>query len=131
MGLLLYLFICASVTFIIVDSKFFEGIRTILESKSPNFFGYLINCYLCLGFWVGVLLNFIFNPLSEFYYENIWLQIFFYPIFTIFAASLSSLSSYFVGKILTVLSNLEELLEKKTEKTQIEIYDILEEKSES
>jgi hypothetical protein len=58
---LLYLILgCYGVTSIIVQSKLFKPLRTWVEGKS-TFFGKLINCMLCSGFWVGLLTVVIFN----------------------------------------------------------------------
>lgn len=42
-------------THIIVDSKFFEGIRNLVDKHLPKDIAYMIHCYQCAGFWAGVL----------------------------------------------------------------------------
>lgn len=61
MSLLIYLILgCYGVTTILVQSKLFSPFRLWVKNKSV-FFGKLINCMLCSGFWVSVLTVLIFN----------------------------------------------------------------------
>jgi len=55
------------VTTIITKSKIFEPLREKLDNGydnlKHNFWGLLINCPLCVGFWVGVFLSlFFYSP---------------------------------------------------------------------
>lgn len=118
---MIFLGVCGAITYILVSSKFFEGLRTLFEKKSPNFFGELINCYLCTGFWIGLFISFILNPLNYLLFGSIYVKIFFYPIFAVFSGALSSIFSYFIGNVLDLISNLVEFVERKTEQTQVNI----------
>jgi len=51
-----YSLVCYGITTILVESYLFATIRAYLELFSPNFLGKLINCPLCTGFWVGIIL---------------------------------------------------------------------------
>lgn len=52
MNLLTVIFALVGITIIITSSEIFEGIRvTILEFS--NFFGKLVSCPMCAGFWIG------------------------------------------------------------------------------
>ena len=62
--LIVYIFIVNGLTGIITSGKIFEPLRRALDNGSnnlsSNFFGLLITCTECVGFWVGVCL-FIFG----------------------------------------------------------------------
>jgi hypothetical protein len=53
----IFLFFIGSIglTHIIVDGSIFEWLRNFLVTYSPSFLGKLILCYMCVGFWVGLL----------------------------------------------------------------------------
>jgi len=56
-------------TNILVNSSLFFPIREKL--KSINFLYQLINCMMCTGFWVGVLISlFILSPSNELFLLN-------------------------------------------------------------
>jgi hypothetical protein len=55
MEILLFLIGSVGLTHIVVDGSIFEWLRNFLQTYSPNFFGKLIACYTCLGFWFGIL----------------------------------------------------------------------------
>lgn len=64
---LLYFALCAyGMTFIIVYGSIFNKIR---PEKGSGFFGKLLNCPLCTGFWVGVFLAIISPYTSLFTFE--------------------------------------------------------------
>jgi hypothetical protein len=44
------------ITTIIVNGSIFKGFRNYLIVKSP-FFGKLVSCIICLGLWVGAILQ--------------------------------------------------------------------------
>jgi hypothetical protein len=68
MNLLLFVLIGFGITTIITKSTIFEPLRNRLDngddSLSENFFGLLITCPMCVGFWVGVLQSAMFGSLS-------------------------------------------------------------------
>lgn len=47
---------------IITQTSIFNWLRDYLNIISPKFFGQLINCPRCLGFWVGLFIAF-FMPI--------------------------------------------------------------------
>ena len=56
-----YVFIaCIGLTLIITQSQIFEPVRRLLESKSEKL-GELINCSMCTGFWVGLMIGAIYS----------------------------------------------------------------------
>jgi hypothetical protein len=65
MELLLFILAGFGVTTIITKGDIFEPLRNWLdngeESIYDNFFGILITCPLCVGFWVGVIQSLIFD----------------------------------------------------------------------
>lgn len=53
--LLRFTFIVFGVTFIVTQSQIFEPFRSLFSKLS--FFGKLIRCPMCFGFWVGALVH--------------------------------------------------------------------------
>lgn len=84
-----YVFIaCIGLTLIITQSKIFAPIRNFIESKNEKL-GELINCSMCTGFWVGLLMGAFYS----------------YDIFVIsFGSSLFSWLVSIVGNLLITLS---------------------------
>lgn len=64
---------------IAIYGTIFEGWRNFWEKLSPNFFGKLMNCMICLPFWTGLILSFLFfgQYSTDFYNMNGWWTIFF------------------------------------------------------
>ncbi len=56
MNLLCWMLVSFGMTTIITLSKLFEPIRVRIKEKN-NFFGEMVNCNLCMGFWVGLILS--------------------------------------------------------------------------
>jgi hypothetical protein len=69
MNLLLFILIGLGITTIITKSSIFEPLRDHLDNGSDivmeNFWGMLIVCPMCVGFWIGVLESFIFGSFSQ------------------------------------------------------------------
>lgn len=68
MSLLAFILIGFGITTIITKSTIFEPLRDRLDNGSDslryNFWGMLIVCPMCVGFWIGVLQSFIFGSFS-------------------------------------------------------------------
>lgn len=65
--------ICYSITNVITQSSLFDPIRKYIEQKNKHI-GKLFKCPMCMGFWIGILLSFIwFSPsnLIDFNMSNI------------------------------------------------------------
>jgi len=63
MGLIIFIFICYGASNIMVFSSLFKKWREFWIRVSPNFFGDLFVCMICLPFWWGVILSLIvFSP---------------------------------------------------------------------
>jgi len=62
--LVVFIFGCAGLTTILVSSDIVEPVRDFISEKS-TFLGKMINCSMCLGFWVGLAASFYsdINPL--------------------------------------------------------------------
>lgn len=52
---------CQQVTFILVESWLFRGLRETLARRSEHL-GRLVSCHLCSGMWVGLALAALFRP---------------------------------------------------------------------
>ena len=90
MDLVTFLFFILSgigITNLIVNSSIFSGIRDYIKGKS-KFFGELISCMMCSGFWVGVLMS------SNFGYE------------VLYGGALISVMSYTYGVIIEYIEIL-------------------------
>ena len=75
MELLLFLLIGFGVTTIITSSKIFEPLRDRLDTGrtklTHNFFGYLIVCPLCVGFWWGLTQSIMmFSPTMSMFWAD-------------------------------------------------------------
>ena len=55
---LLFAFGTIGMSHIIVDSSLMEPIRNWYERKMPERLASLVNCYLCSGFWAGIICGF-------------------------------------------------------------------------
>jgi len=63
MNLLVFLLIAYGASNMMVFSSIFDKWRKFWTKVSPNFFGELFTCMICLPFWWGVILTFIaFSP---------------------------------------------------------------------
>lgn len=52
---------CHQITFIVVESWLFKGLRDAAAARSEHL-GKLLSCHLCLGTWVGLALAALFRP---------------------------------------------------------------------
>jgi len=57
MNTLLFILISYGFSNIIVYGSIFQGGRYYLDKISPNFFGKLFSCMMCMPTWVGFLLS--------------------------------------------------------------------------
>lgn len=55
--LIIFLFACVGMTHIIIDGTIFNTLRLYLKNNTPEFFHSLFECYMCSGFWCGVILG--------------------------------------------------------------------------
>lgn len=52
---------CHQITFIVVESWLFKGLRDAAASRNEHL-GKLVSCHLCFGTWVGLVLTLVFRP---------------------------------------------------------------------
>jgi len=65
MQLIIFTLAAIGFTLIIVESKIFEWPkRMIAKAKFLNLLSYQLNCYQCTGFWSGMLMCWLINPLT-------------------------------------------------------------------
>jgi hypothetical protein len=68
MNLLIFILVGFGITTIITKSTIFEPLRNFLDTGGEylrnNFWGLLIVCPLCVGFWIGVLESCIFGSIT-------------------------------------------------------------------
>ena len=86
----------ASATLIITSSFLFDGIRTRAEKISENL-GYLFGCPMCMGVWVGALVAIAYgnDPFK--------------------LAMLTSLFSFFIYNVLSLIGSLADFLDTEDE----------------
>lgn len=87
-NLLLFILVGVGITNLVVNASILDNLRDIVINQS-EFFGKLITCMMCSGFWVGCILS-IFYP----------------GIGIIAGGAVISLLSYIVGIILDYLNIL-------------------------
>ena len=61
-----FIFSAVGITMIITVSSLFLPIRSFIDSKS-SYLGELINCPMCTGFWVGLIVSFLSYDMPPFY----------------------------------------------------------------
>jgi hypothetical protein len=64
--LLVYYLVCYGITAIYIYSSLLTRVRVFVESFKIKFLTDLTNCSMCLGFWVGLGVAFIFPNLPHF-----------------------------------------------------------------
>lgn len=124
---LLFLGITLSLTLLITKSYIFETIRNFLMRISPNFVGVLFSCPQCTGFWIGVLVGIIINPVYPFIIAFLTpnLIIFkglIYVISVVFSGAISSGFAYSMDILFDYLTATTELAELQKKKY---MYDML------
>lgn len=71
-NLILFILVSLSVTNIVVREYVFEWLRSYIRKWFPNsLLNKMIHCPTCAGFWVGILLSFIFPPLIGGFWLNL------------------------------------------------------------
>ena len=76
MKLLIFLLIAYGISNILIFGSIFKGLRDFLNNISPNFFGALIGCFICLPTWVGFAGSALIWSPTEFYEivtQGIWI----------------------------------------------------------
>ncbi len=85
MSILISILLCYGISNIIVYGSIFEGFRDKLNLYSPDFWGKLFSCMMCLPFWVGIFISIVshllgyyqFSPLSYNGLDNSYIAVFF------------------------------------------------------
>lgn len=54
---IIFFLACYGITNIVTTSHIFEPLRQALMKRSPDFFGKLIQCSMCFGFWAGAAVS--------------------------------------------------------------------------
>lgn len=60
MELLIFILLGYGITNILVFGSIFEYWRNFWDKNSPNFFGKLFSCPMCLSTWIGFILSYLF-----------------------------------------------------------------------
>ena len=67
MKLLVFLLISYGIANIMIYSSIFAKWRNFWVNVSPNFFGELFQCMICLPFWIGIFLSILVFSVSKTY----------------------------------------------------------------
>lgn len=119
MILFLFVLIGFGITTIITKSTIFEPLRDRLDnggdSLSENFWGLLIVCPMCVGFWIGVLESFIFGSFSyqAFFSDEVLINFFDYSSFIVNFVFCKVADGAVVGCISWVAHSIITYLDKK------------------
>ncbi len=94
-----FVFICYGITSIVVQSKLFKPFREVMKTRS-KFFGSLLHCMMCFGFWVGLYVVPVlgFSP-TAILFGKTNLDLYQKIIFTIFDAAFISGVVYYINII--------------------------------
>ena len=66
MQLIIFMLAVIGFTLIVVESKIFEWPKRIIAKfKFLSLISYQLNCYQCVGFWSGMLMCWLSNPLND------------------------------------------------------------------
>ena len=97
-SLLFFILSSCGITFILTTSSIFEPVRDFIEERS-NFFGELVSCPMCSGFWVGLVVSALdfqnYNP--------------------IYAGAITSLVSWFIATFVYYINSIALAMEASTE----------------
>lgn len=74
-AILFWIMSSIGMTHIITGTTIFERIRNKVTNYSPDFWGVLVTCPTCMGFWVGLFISLFFpllqiSDLSDFFIQN-------------------------------------------------------------
>lgn len=93
--ILLILFVAVGITNLVVNASVLESVRNFIAKRS-NLLGMLVNCMLCSGFWVGVILGLWISENPLYFGALVSLMAHFYGILVDY---LSMKSAYYGSKI--------------------------------
>lgn len=65
MGLFYFIFVCYGFTMLIVQSRIMKPFREFFKEPNPMIYK-LLNCMMCVGFWVGLIVSFTVNYSPDF-----------------------------------------------------------------
>jgi hypothetical protein len=111
MKLFIFILISYGLSNILIYGSIFEKLRNKLDKLSPNFWGKLFSCFICLPTWIGFIGSYlIWSPSS--YYEIVTTDLSFFNLFNIPKELISTfldgcLTSGFVWLIHTLQESME------------------------
>lgn len=112
MKLTLFLLIAYGISNIIVFGSIFKGWRDFWSNVSPNFFGMLFTCMICLPTWVGFLGSaLVWSPTLE--YQVVTQDVSFFGLFTISKVFIATfLDGCLTSGAVWLLHSLQEAVER-------------------
>jgi hypothetical protein len=110
MNTLLFILIAYGFSNIVVYGSIFSGLRNFSNNFSPNFFGKLFSCMMCLPTWIGFLLSVTFFSPTLHYGIND------FEVFNLFVIPKGVLSIFFDGVLASgttwLLHTFQEMMER-------------------
>jgi len=70
MDLLVFILVSYGIANIMIYSSIFAKWREFWNNVSPNFFGELFSCMICLPFWIGIFLSFTLFSITGNYFNT-------------------------------------------------------------
>lgn len=124
---MLFFLSAIGITSIITKSLIFKPFRDLLDNEKEglyeNFLGNLVTCAQCTGFWVGILLSYMWGTQIGNYELSDGL--FAYSFAILCDASVCSLLSWITLIGVDLLINLSSLIETKDVEIQSKLEDLL------
>ena len=90
MSLIIFVLVCYGATQIFCYGKIFDSIRPTKEEH--GMLGELFKCFLCMGFWIGILAWLLSSFTTLFSFDGHWIT-------GLLLGCLSSGTSYFLDKL--------------------------------
>jgi hypothetical protein len=73
MNTLLFILMSYGISNIIVYGSIFNGLREVLNYRSPDFFGKLVSCMMCFPTWAGFFMSLVyFSPSLYYGLDDFW-----------------------------------------------------------
>jgi hypothetical protein len=92
---MIFILICYGITGILTQSYLFESYRNLFKNK---WIKYLTRCTQCTGFWIGIMISFIY-PIQSIVEINVLISMFLHGV-------ISSGASYIIQSYLDGIDNI-------------------------
>lgn len=128
MNFTIFILVGVGLTSIITEGKIFEEFRRFISNIS-NFWGSVVTCPQCCGFWIGMFLSLtLYSPCNDIMFSeyncdyrwyDFFIDLFLWVLCKVFDGSIISLFSWFIHNIIDLTNKKYEYIEKKIEYMEI------------